>query len=451
MKLDAAIFYYLYSVLPFFLHITIAEAMFVFGLKRRRLFWVRLPAGFVMCGGALFIFSVIMAAVPHFLFGAFMYMLMFALTLAVLYFCFDESFRTLLFCGLAAYTAQNMAYRLYCIAETSGLVWLLARRTNWSVAANSINHLLMYAVYVTVYFTIARRIKKYKLARLHNRNVLLISAITLSVTALLCAWTNNYYWQHIPLLIINFLFSVLACVFILCLQSGMLVKLGMQHDMEIVQKLWHDDIARYELSKENIDIINVKCHDLKHRLKELRLSGGGVSDEEIAEMEDAISIYDANINTGCEPLDVILTEKSLHCRKSGIKLSCMADGEQLGFMRVGELYTLFGNMLSNAIEAVQKVDDESKRVISFTVRRMGGMLVICTENYYNGKIIFKNGLPQTSKGDMVNHGYGTKSMKMLVNKYGGEFGISADGEIYRLKIILPLPADTGSAKMKIAS
>ena len=143
----------------------------------------------------------------------------------------------------------------------------------------------MYAVYVTVYFTIARRIKKYKLARLHNRNVLLISAITLSVTALLCAWTNNYYWQHIPLLIINFLFSVLACVFILCLQSGMLVKLGMQHDMEIVQKLWHDDIARYELSKENIDIINVKCHDLKHRLKELRLSGGGVSDEEIAEME----------------------------------------------------------------------------------------------------------------------------------------------------------------------
>ena len=82
---------------------------------------------------------------------------------------------------------------------------------------------------------------------------------------------------------------------------------------------------------------------------------------------------------------------------------------------------------------------------------MGGMLVICTENYYNGKIIFKNGLPQTSKGDMVNHGYGTKSMKMLVNKYGGEFGISADGEIYRLKIILPLPADTGSAKMKIAS
>lgn len=448
VNLDGALFYYVYSFLPFLLHISIAEAMFVYGLKRRRMFWLRLVSGIVMLGGATYLFALASVAVPHFLFGALMYMLLFGLTLVVLYYCFDESFGTLLFCGLAAYTAQNMTYRLYCIAEVSGLVWLLAQRTSWFVSANLINHLLLYAVYIIIYFTIARRIKKYKLARLHNRNVLLISAVTLSVTAILCAWTNNYYWQHIPLLIINFLFSVLACVFILCLQSGMLVKLGLQHDMEIVQKLWHDDMARYELSKENIDIINVKCHDLKHRLKEMRLSDGGVSKDEIEEIENAIGIYDANIKTGCEPLDVILTEKSLFCRKNGIKLSCMADGEKLGFMREGELYTLFGNMLSNAIEAAQKVDDEQKRVISFTVRRVGDMLVICTENYYSGKIVFKNGLPQTTKGDSVNHGYGTKSMKMLVSKYGGDFAVSADGEIYRLKIILPLPAD---AENKIAS
>lgn len=449
MNFDIVLFQFVYALVPFFIQLSVAEGLFVYGLKRRPLFWARLAAGVVISAGAVLLLSVVISLVSHFLLGALIYVVIFALTVCVLLVCYDESFGTLLFCGLAAYAAQNMGYRLYCIAELCGLTYMLGMRIGFGAASALLGNICMAIVYVVVYFLFARRMKKYKLARLHNRNVLLISASTLTITVVLCAWTNNYYWQHFPLLIINFLFSVLACVFTLCLQSGMLENVALRQDMEIVEKLWHDDIARYELSKENIEMINMKCHDLKHRLREMRLSDCDVSKEEIEEIENAVNIYDCNIKTGCEPLDVILTEKSLFCRKNGIKLSCMADGESLDFMTAGELYTLFGNMLSNAVEAVQKISDKDKRVIDFTARRVGEMLVICTENYCDVEPTFKNGLPKTSKADEINHGYGIKSMKLLVEKHGGELKASADGGTFTLRILLPVPH--AQTEIKLAS
>ncbi len=451
MNFEAVIWQYLHALLPVFFQLAVAEGLFVFGLKRRKFFWLRLSAGLLICLASLFLIAVLMVLSPHFLVGALLYFIIFALTVLVLWQCFDEKFGTLLFCGVAAYSAQNMCYRLYCVAELSGLLWALSNVVGWTAAYHLLSNVILVTEYVVIYLLFARRMKKYSLARLHQRNILLISGVTLVVTVLLCAWTNVYYYQHFPLLIIISLFSVLCCVFILGLQSGMLENISLKHDIEVIEQMWKNDKRQYEIAKENMDVINVKCHDLKHRLKELRLSDGEVSREELLEIENAVAIYDAKVNTGCDPLDVILTEKSLQCRKNGIKLSCMADGKYLKFMSSGELYSLFGNMLSNAIEAVKKVEDTERRVIAFTVRRLGEMLFIQIENYFDGKIVFKDGLPQTVKRDRLNHGYGVKSMRMLTAKYGGDMTVDVDCDVYRLKIMLPLPENRQSvAKLKDA-
>ncbi len=430
---------YLNGFIPFYIQLIVAETLFVIGLKRKPLFVVKLITGLVISAATLFLLSVISAVLPVWYVGAIIYMLMFAMSIGILAVCFDESLNTLMFCAIAGYAAQNMAYRLFSILETSTLLFRLMAFMDATLIYYLFNNLSAATVYVITWFMFARRIKKHGLARIHNRNVFVISAVTLVVVIVLCAWTNNYYWQHLPLLMINSLFSVLCCAFILCLQSDMVVNVGLRQDIEIIEKMWRDDKRRYEIAKENIDIINVKYHDLKHRLLELKAGKCAVSDEEIKEIEDAIGFYDASVETGCAPLDVILSEKSLYCRRNGIILTCMVDGGSLSFMRASELYSLFGNILSNAVEAVSGVEDEEKKVISFTVRRVGDMLIVESENYYSGKISFKDGLPITSKGDAQNHGYGVKSIKMLAAKYGGEMTVNADGEVYRLRILIPLP------------
>lgn len=444
--------YYLNAFIPFYVQLGIAETLFVIGLKRKPMFVVRLITGIVISAAALFLLSVINAALPLWYVGALIYVAMFAISIGILVVCFDESPGTILFCSVAGYAAQNMAYRLFSVLETSTLLFRLMAYMDRQIVYNLFSALCVAAVYVFTWFMFARRIKNHSLARIHNRNVLVISAITIIVVIVLCSWTNNYYWHHLPLVMINSLFSILCCAFILCLQSDMVVNVGLKADIEIIEKMWRDDKRRYEIAKENIDIINVKYHDLKHRLLELKAGKCEVSDEEIREIEDAIGIYDTSVETGCDPLDVILSEKSLYCRRNGITLTCMVDGGSLTFMSASELYSLFGNILSNAVEAVSDLSDGDKKVISFTVRRVGDMLIVESENYYSGNISFKDGLPLTSKGDKQSHGYGMKSIKMLAEKYGGEMSVYTDEDVYRLTILLPLPPpEENTATMKEAS
>ncbi len=445
MNLGAIMLYMLYNViynfLPFAVQIAAGEVMFAFRLKRKKHFPVRLAislAIFIVC---LFAVTYLSMFVSYFLWGTLAYITIFALTVAVMKACFDETVRTLLFCGVAAYAMQNLSYRVLSIVQITGGIMFFANRIGFTAAYNLFNYGLFVLIGIVGYFLFARRMNEKDAAHLHGANVFAVSGLMLIVTVFLCAWTNMYY-DHFYLLLINYLFSILCCILILILQSGMLHNVGLERDLEIVNQMWLQDKKQYEISKENIEIINIKCHDLKYKVKMLRLAEGEVSKEELQEIENAIAIYDAKIKTGCAPLDVILTEKSFYCYNNGITLSVAGNGEKLSAMSANDVYSLFGNILSNAIEAVLNIEDASKRVINFSIQEIGDMLFIREENYCADELVFKDGLPQSGKADKINHGYGVKSIKMIVAKYGGELTLSADGETFILKIMFPVPKKT---------
>ena len=141
-----------------------------------------------------------------------------------------------------------------------------------------------------------------------------------------------------------------------------------------------------------------------------------------------------------EVLDTILTEKSLYCEGHGITLGCIVDGASLSFMPAADLYSLFGNALENAIEAVERLDDPERRSVGLTVKRAGDMVSVHVENYFDGKVEFgSEGLPLSRKGDSLNHGYGVRSMRMIVEAAGGSFTTRATGDVFHLDVLLPVP------------
>ena len=141
------------------------------------------------------------------------------------------------------------------------------------------------------------------------------------------------------------------------------------------------------------------------------------------------------VKTGNDILDVVLTEKSLYCERNSINLSVIADGKLLGFMSAYDLYCLFENALSNAIEAVMRIQDTARRSISILVKRSGKMVSIHIENFFAGPVALHGDEIATSKADELNHGFGLKSMKMLAEKYGGELLFGFDGDIFLLDIL----------------
>ena len=123
-----------------------------------------------------------------------------------------------------------------------------------------------------------------------------------------------------------------------------------------------------------------------------------------------------------------------------ITLSCIADGEALDFVEPVELYSLFGNALDNAIEAVERLDDPERRSIGLVVRRTGDMVSVHVENYFDGNARFdEDGMPITHKEDQLNHGFGVRSMKMIVEGLGGSFSVGSHDDIFHMDALIPLP------------
>ena len=64
----------------------------------------------------------------------------------------------------------------------------------------------------------------------------------------------------------------------------------------------------------------------------------------------------------------------------------MADGSLLAFMNPVDLYTLFGNALDNAIEAVRKLESKEERVIDIMLYERQSFLMLQIVNPMCGEV-----------------------------------------------------------------
>jgi sensor histidine kinase regulating citrate/malate metabolism len=156
----------------------------------------------------------------------------------------------------------------------------------------------------------------------------------------------------------------------------------LRHELGAMQNILHRQYEQYKMSKDNIDTLNRKYHDMKYQITAIRNeSSPEIRDKYLEEMESGIKVYEAQNKTGNSVLDTVLTGKSLYCIKHGITLTCMAEGTLLNFMNVIDICTIFGNALDNAIEYVEKISDEGKRLINLAVYAKGELLLLRFENY----------------------------------------------------------------------
>ena len=164
---------------------------------------------------------------------------------------------------------------------------------------------------------------------------------------------------------------------------------------------------------------------------------GSLPPEEIESLKDILRVYDSDIRTGNEALDVLLKENSLHGAKEGIRFHYLGNGADLSFVNLMDVYSLFGNALENAVEAVRPLEEADRKLINIDLEKKGQMVVLHISNYYEGEVSFEDGLPLTSKTrEEAFHGFGMKSMERIAEKYGGGLSATAKDGIFTLCIYL---------------
>ena len=437
----------LYKII-FTLQILIAMVLFSFKrMKLKKHGVIRILISSIICLFLAFLFPLFKDISYSWWYSSLMFFILFCFCFVSMVFIYDESLQKIFFIAIASYTAQHLSYQFYNLLITVIDIDYLTSSSQYSsnpVTYSSLQvSLILFSVMLVVYVTVYEIINEFfiekicsKSAKVSNISIIVISSFILAIDIIFNSVVVYSSLRDKIISIIICLYNIVCCLMVLLLQFYVMSLKQSQTDLLITSQLLYNSEEQYKQNKENIKLINIKCHDLKHQIERFSQKGN-FSQEESKELESMIDIYDTNVKTGNDVLDLIIKEKSLLCQKKNIKLKCYADCSKLNFITETDLYNLFGNALDNSIEAVSKINDYDKRRINLIVKNMMSFVSINIENYFEGQID-KHGIPKTTKNNVQYHGFGMKSIKMIINKYHGDLKIVTDDDIFSLCILFPL-------------
>lgn len=413
----------------------LAELIFLYPAPKRRGFGVKLPL--------LSATAILFSAYVHLpydidmlvLFSLGRSLIAFVLSTAVMAACFHLPPRALISMCVAGYATQHIAYRT---AWLISLIPLLSEiDTGEWTRDRIIEIIIMICIYAVMAFTLGRFSAKYECYKSCDNRLAGVSILIVFICIFLSRISRLFGEGSAT--ITGSVYSVVACILALYIQFNLHQVFMLESENRTIDRIRQEERKQYEITKNTMESLNIRLHDAKHKLTAYHDSVLSAVSTEVEELERDIGVYDSIIKIGNEVLDVLLIEKSIKCQAKGIRFTCSGDYSSLSFMATMDLYSLFGNAVDNAIEAVENLENE-KKIIDVSVEQRGGLVFINFTNYFNGKLTLQGGLPQTTKTEGVEtHGFGMKSMKRIAERYNGDLTVSTRGELFCLNIYLQKP------------
>lgn len=364
-----------------------------------------------------------------------------------IYFNYDILSMEGLFIVAGGYATEHMAYSAtrivtYCIRLFFENVLKTAEAYSMWTETLLYYLIVRYFVYILcawlVYqFIVKKNVNKLDFGKKDYKIVGLSLLLMVAAVFLSQSYNNERYSGTFIGEIVCPAYGFICCLLVLIMVYYILWTQKMQWEQESMEQLIQISQNQQKSTKEAIDIINIKCHDLKHQIQALgRMDEEKERQEYIEEIKEAVSIYDAVYHTGNDALDYVLREKTLISGEYNIKFSTMADGGLLDFMHAADIYALISNAIDNAFESVIK-EPEEKRIVSLQVKRQGKMTVIHLENWCSDQPEFQDGLPLTQKSDKNQHGFGVRSIRYIAEKYNGEVMMRVQDNFFYLDVFFP--------------
>lgn len=224
-------------------------------------------------------------------------------------------------------------------------------------------------------------------------------------------------------------------VLVLYIQNEQLRENQLHKELEAMDNVLRRQVDQYQQSKESIYMINRQCHDLKMKINALRMERDPDKREDtLNEITNGLQMYEAQNKTGNAVPDTLLTAKSLCCQQHDITFTCVADGHPLDFLSTEDLCTIVGTLLDNATESVVSLPQKDQRLIRTAIYARNGFVMVRCENYCEKEVpLGADGLPEKP----VRGGYGLKSIRAIVQKYGGSMTIHAQDSWFTVRVLLP--------------
>jgi len=197
-------------------------------------------------------------------------------------------------------------------------------------------------------------------------------------------------------------------------------------------KIMTKDYENYmQLQEEHIRLLTQKDekqrrfrHDFHAHVQALKSYSQNREDAElknyIENMEKDSVLYEVTSYTGIAAADAVISEQVALAVESGIDIQW--EGRQIVHSNtdIYDICTIYFNLLKNAREACEKIEDGNEKTIRFCNSFYDNRYYIQIKNTFSPDT--QNQFPkilETTKTDKQNHGFGIQSVKSTVKKYNG--------------------------------
>ena len=195
---------------------------------------------------------------------------------------------------------------------------------------------------------------------------------------------------------------------------------------------------QYQELNESYERYRHLVHDEKHILCYLKeCIHTGKNQEALAFIESSQkSIVDRSRSfwTGITTLDFMLNIKKRKMDTVNIEFSLDAKVSEIP-MEDADFIVALGNLLDNAIEAVEQCQKENRK-IWMSIQNINEMFLMTLKNTCEAQPVEKNNKFVTHKKNADRHGLGVESVRRIMEKYQGEISFEYKSGFFEVSIII---------------
>ncbi len=267
-------------------------------------------------------------------------------------------------------------------------------------------------------------------------------ALSFFSTVLIIAYFTEYQYHKTTSDLEQHTVIILICVMLVNLAStflfAMLVKKSRENQQYMLEQVqFHEQQKMYQSIcsvYRNLELIR---HDMKNDLLILQ---NLVHQRKIDDAERFIENYTKMrmdqfriyVTTGIELIDAILNIKINYAREQNIEVFCNVLTDFSGF-NMNDIVSLFSNAIDNAIEASV---NQTNRFITVEICHKRNYLCMKIGNAIDRSVLSQNAELKTTKSNKNMHGFGTQSMKSIVDKYDGMMEYYEENGMFFVDVLL---------------
>lgn len=160
----------------------------------------------------------------------------------------------------------------------------------------------------------------------------------------------------------------------------------------------------------------------------------------LEELNGQVSRSERILYTRHKVLNAILSEKAGEAAEHQIPFEAYVEpGFSLGSVTDGDLVSMLGNLLDNALEAARQCEGEKRKVfLWFYMEKEGKVCAVKLVNSFVRPPVKQKSRFLSTKINQEMHGIGIKSVENTAEKYGGYLQCIPEKDIFTAILILPV-------------